>query len=676
MLKDIVITEQPLSACVPADVPLTLHCRAHGPSPLNYQWFQQRESSCKEIPGAKWPDLDITTRETQLYICRINNQHHNIAYSCWVKVKVLRDFTKACIPARWEGEPVIVTNPTPAHLRLRHPVLLQCCAIGIPAPQYQWYHNGNCLPHERKKELLIESAKESHSGSYLCCVSNARGERWSEPVELNIEGEIVLHGSPQTAVIPGRGRTDRCCANGKVALLIGNNGYLKHPNLLAPMVDVCELSVQLRTLGFCVVSLVDLTRAEMLTAVGQFLQFLQRGAYGLFYYAGHGYERSGRNYMVPIDAPQPYRPENCISVQNILQRMQERKTALNVVLLDTCRKWYNSDCALSKVTPTKPWGNTVYGYATEDAEAYEVQDGEFSSGIFMKYLKKHILEDKKVTHMLEDVLEDIGRDPLVMDKQVMEIKHTLKEARALTDTICTTGSAAEYLRQWDQCSELPHRMVTFPCGVEADLSFQVVFSNLTHAFAKLTKTPPHLADIRILLYKPSDMAELSLTSDHVDSLLAIDEDADCMLRLHGLQRSQNDIIIKVDLHCTRLDTGVRMQESIEHKIQKPWIARLFSGKDTPSLDRITGACATPQDSKPITQPRPTTSSTSNGAHSLKAMDGMPFSGQSKSSSEPEENDESDAFTAVSPSRQKDSSCSVRKEGDVSKPARTTQGGSS
>lgn len=49
-----------------------------------------------------------------------------------------------------------------------------------------------------------------------------------------------------------------------------------------------------------------------------------------------------------------------------------------------------------------------YPYRCEDAEAYELQDGEFSSGIFMKYLKKHILQEKKVTHMLEDVLEGKG----------------------------------------------------------------------------------------------------------------------------------------------------------------------------------------------------------------------------------------------------------------------------
>lgn len=60
---------------------------------------------------------------------------------------------------------------------------------------------------------------------------------------------------------------------------------------------------------------------------------------GLFYYAGHGYEHAGRNYLVAVDAPQPYRPENCVCVQRVMRSMQEKQTALSVMLLDTCRKW-------------------------------------------------------------------------------------------------------------------------------------------------------------------------------------------------------------------------------------------------------------------------------------------------------------------------------------------------
>ncbi|KFP65276.1 Mucosa-associated lymphoid tissue lymphoma translocation protein 1, partial [Cariama cristata] len=218
----------------------------------------------------------------------------------------------------------------------------------------------------------------------------------------------------------------------KIALLVGNNCYQHHPNLMAPIRDVFELSLLLEQLGFQVVSLLDLNKAEMVTAVSQFLQLLGKGVYAIFYYAGHGYEHSGRNYMVPVDAPQPYAPENCISVQRILQKMQQQQTALNLILLDTCRK-----CSLSKFIELCHKISKIVRSCkmSEDAEAYELQDGEFSSGIFMKYLKKHILQEKKVTHMLEDVLEDIGRDPLITGKQVMEIKHTLKEARSLTDPV-------------------------------------------------------------------------------------------------------------------------------------------------------------------------------------------------------------------------------------------------
>ncbi|KAM8972194.1 mucosa-associated lymphoid tissue lymphoma translocation protein 1-like [Pelodytes ibericus] len=634
VFAEIVITEQPVCACVPTDFPLTLHCWAQGPLPLHYQWLQPWEDSYKEIPGANQPDFHIVAKQTQLYICRISDQQRRILFSRWVRVKVLKDIPKGYVPPAWEGNPIIITEPASVHVAPQRSVQFQCSALGIPAPQYQWYLNGNCLPNKKSKQLQIKTARPGDCGSYLCCVSNARGETWSEPAELTL----------------GKKPTDTYFAVGKVALLIGNNGYLKHPNLLAPMVDVSELAVLLRNIGFCVVSLVDLTREEMLIAVNQFLQLLDRGVYGLFYYAGHGYERSGRNYMVPIDAPQPYRPENCISVQKILQKMQDRKTALNVVLLDTCRKWYNSDCALSKVTPLKPWGNVVYGYATsENAEAYEVQDGEFSSGIFMTYLKKHIMEDKKVTQMLEAVLEDIGRDPLVTGRQVMEIRHTLKESRALTDKIYSSGSGHLKRTEWEHNRKLPKQMIKFSCGVEVELKFQTVFSNLIHTFARRTCTPCHLTDIRIILYKPSEMAELSLSNncklDHVDSFLAPEsdgEEADCMLRIHGLQKFQKEIIIQIHLHCTNNDTGIRIQDSLEHRIPEPWIARLFSMKDSASPEKNQEAGATSHDAIPLNPSQLTTNSHDNKSETfLRNAVSMPSSVQSKSSSGPEENDESD-----------------------------------
>lgn len=69
-------------------------------------------------------------------------------------------------------------------------------------------------------------------------------------------------------------------ATGKIALLVGNNRYQHHPNLMAPVRDVFELRHLLEHLGFQVVSLLDLNKAEMATAVTEFLQLLGKGVYG------------------------------------------------------------------------------------------------------------------------------------------------------------------------------------------------------------------------------------------------------------------------------------------------------------------------------------------------------------------------------------------------------------
>lgn len=63
---------------------------------------------------------------------------------------------------------------------------------------------------------------------------------------------------------------------------------------------------------------------------------------GLLYFAGHGYENYGNSFMVPIDAPASYTSKHCLWVQDVLQRMQQRQTGLNIFLMDMCRKRFDS----------------------------------------------------------------------------------------------------------------------------------------------------------------------------------------------------------------------------------------------------------------------------------------------------------------------------------------------
>ncbi|XP_039413754.1 mucosa-associated lymphoid tissue lymphoma translocation protein 1-like isoform X1 [Corvus cornix cornix] len=629
MQEAIAITEQPVSVSVPVGYSFMLRCRAQGCTSLQYQWFCQYQSDCRPIPGATNQDLPIIAEQTQLYTCRVNDLHRNAVFSDWVKVEVHQCVARGLPPRLWRGEPVIVLNPSEQRVEVGQPLQLQCAAMGVPAPSYQWYHNGNLLERQKRKKLWITHTKVSDSGTYLCCASNSHGEHWTNAVDVHI----------------GTCGSGKFFATGKIALLVGNNRYQHHPNLMAPVRDVFELSRLLEHLGFQVVSLLDLNKAEMVAAVSRFLQLLGKGVYAIFYYAGHGYEHLGRNYMVPVDAPQPYAPENCISVQRILQKMQQQKTALNIILLDTCRKWYNPGCALSQVQPLEPWGNTVYGYSTsEDAEAYELQDGEFSSGIFMKYLKKHILQEKKVTHMLEDVLEDIGHDPLVTGKQVMEIKHTLKEARSLTDPICPSGAATEH---WGHSQEPLSRTVTFPCGARVELHFLRLFSNLMFVCAKPQPPLAHITDPQLLLRWPAETDDVAIQResrlDHVESLLASvykREELDCIFQLCALQKIQTDVVLQLDLHYTRPSTKQRTCESLQTTLQRSLLGQFFSQRN---------------DSQPDAQPAPARAGSAclraalalsadpKGQGSLSTGSGhsLPSSSPSNFSSEPEENDESE-----------------------------------
>ncbi|XP_064168631.1 mucosa-associated lymphoid tissue lymphoma translocation protein 1 isoform X1 [Anguilla rostrata] len=656
LFAEIVIVQHPLSACVPLNYRVTLSVRAVGTGPLSYQWFQAED----EVPGGTGADLVFEARRTQQYVCRVNDKHCNCVFSEWVKVKVCDIPRPLARPSgTWQGEPLIAVNPASQTVRRGERVTLQCSAFGIPAPDYQWYRNGNPLPGKNRETLQIENVDGDHEVWYLCSVSNVLEEKWTKPAKISL-------------VVPDPPAASELTATDKVALLIGNLNYAHHPALMAPMMDVHELANLLRQLGFRVVSLLDLTKAEMLAAIDAFLQLLDRGVYALFYYAGHGYECSGRNYLVAVDAPQPYRPENCVSVQGVMRRMQERHTALNVILLDTCRKWYNQNCALSEIRSLAPLGNTVYGYATcEDAVAFEVQDGERSSGIFTKYLNKHILRPEKITRVLEQVSEDLGRDPLVTGRQVVEVRHTLKDPRGLGDPVRTAGHTRELRVRdlcWRRANELPERRtLAFPCGAEVELSFSALFSNVIIVFAAVKPGDRGVLDCSLSLRSNPVMEDVFSNLgrlDRMDSLLPNDTlSPDCSLRLCGLQKLQRSLVIEVELHYTRADCGARLTESRQQDVGKPLVARCELHRRTQAAgpaepeggrDRREGAPflsidCTASYRQPPRQPqgrpgRPSTRKAENGwkcATTAAAAAAAVAKSPSPRSNEPEENDENE-----------------------------------
>uniref|UniRef100_A0A671RXB0 MALT paracaspase 1 n=2 Tax=Sinocyclocheilus anshuiensis TaxID=1608454 RepID=A0A671RXB0_9TELE len=407
------ILVQPQSVAVIAGHNLRLSCYAVGASHVQFQWFKKTE----EVHNSSSPDLvfsPVRLKDAGFYICRVNCGN-TYEFSHWAQVDVLD------VPPRY-GK--VLIQPKPQRLLVGDLLYLECGAIGRPLPQYQWYRNGVPIKKATKRKYTVKNLLPEHQGRYRCEIFCNNERTWSNEVNVVVIG---MHQVFLNVFLPS--------ATDKVALLIGNLTYRNHPQLKAPMVDVYDLTNLLRQLNFKVVSLLDLTESEMRNAVEEFLSLLHKGVYGLLYYAGHGYENFGNSFMVPVDAPNPYRSGNCLCVQSILKLMQEKETGLNVFLLDMCRKRNVHDDAMPNVV-LKVTANIVFGYATcQDAEAFELSSSGFTNGVFIKFLKERLLEDEKITVLLDRVAEDMGQFDPTKGKQALEIRSSLSERRSLTDPI-------------------------------------------------------------------------------------------------------------------------------------------------------------------------------------------------------------------------------------------------
>jgi uncharacterized caspase-like protein len=145
------------------------------------------------------------------------------------------------------------------------------------------------------------------------------------------------------AVLLCAGMSSAAHAEKRVALVIGNSAYQTVPKLPNPDSDAKLMSDTLTSLGFFVVgggARLDLDKAGFDAALQQFRAQLVGADVALFYYAGHGVETHGVNYLVPVDAhPQDEADVfmQMVSTSDILDGLEKSGTRINLVLLDACR---------------------------------------------------------------------------------------------------------------------------------------------------------------------------------------------------------------------------------------------------------------------------------------------------------------------------------------------------
>jgi hypothetical protein len=133
--------------------------------------------------------------------------------------------------------------------------------------------------------------------------------------------------------------TTAFASENRVALVIGNSAYRNAAVLENPKNDASDMAAAAEKLGFKVIKGLDLDKGGMDRTIRQFAEALKGATIGMFYYAGHGLQVSGRNYLVPVDAE--LKTAEALDFEmvglDVVQRIMEAASETNVLFLDACR---------------------------------------------------------------------------------------------------------------------------------------------------------------------------------------------------------------------------------------------------------------------------------------------------------------------------------------------------
>lgn len=230
-----------------------------------------------------------------------------------------------------------------------------------------------------------------------------------------LEDEVVnTNQVPATTVVKTANPNNYNAAN-KTALVIGNANYRKAP-LRNPVNDALSLSRELKLLGFTVYTFTNVGQVEMKNAIRKFGDALNKSSgVGLFYYAGHGVQVKGKNYLIPVDAniEREYDIEDQgVDAGLVLRMMDLYQNPLNIVVLDACRnnpysrgfRSVEEGLAPVYVAPT----GSIISFAT--APGKTASDGDGKNGLYTQELIKAMkIPNKNLEEVFKEVRINVAK---------------------------------------------------------------------------------------------------------------------------------------------------------------------------------------------------------------------------------------------------------------------------
>jgi hypothetical protein len=242
-------------------------------------------------------------------------------------------------------------------------------------------------------------------------------------------------------------------AQKKLALVIGNGAYKNATELPNPPNDARDMEGVLGVMGFEVVSAFDATKQDMDVKIREFAEKAESADVALFFYAGHGMQVNGVNYLIPVDAKLETSTAldfETVNAESIIRYMSS-DTRVGLVFLDACRdnplsrrfqkKSRSAAVGAGLATRTGSDPNLLIAFATAPGEV--ALDGNGRNSPFTSALIKYLPQSKKelrsvLTDVKADVQKSTGKeqipwshDNLVTDLYLMTAPDALSEPQAL-----------------------------------------------------------------------------------------------------------------------------------------------------------------------------------------------------------------------------------------------------
>lgn len=205
-------------------------------------------------------------------------------------------------------------------------------------------------------------------------------------------------------------------AGKRTALVIGNSEY-QIGRLRNPANDAQDMAEALMKLRFDVTLELNADLENMEHAISEFGRHLYQGGVGLFYYAGHGVQVGGENYLIPVNAAIESESDvryKAVNIGQVLGKMGEARNGFNIVILDACRdnpfakEFRSSSRGLAVVNSSFVKG-TLIAYATSPGKV--ASDGEDRNGLYTQHLLQHIsTPGLPVEQVFKLVLQSVERD--------------------------------------------------------------------------------------------------------------------------------------------------------------------------------------------------------------------------------------------------------------------------